>query len=72
MKPIASVRLTGTSAGRPREGRTVGRSGSDHPREIHDEVRRIHLLGGDPRLVARLADLLRDALIASSQEMSSQ
>ena len=28
---------------------------------IHDEVRRIHLLGGDPRLVACLADLLRDA-----------
>src|SRR4026207_1612413 len=27
---------------------------------IHDEVRRIHLLGGDPRLVARLANLLRD------------
>src|SRR6185295_10177274 len=27
---------------------------------IHDEVRRIHLLGGDPGRVARLADLLRD------------
>ena len=28
--------------------------------EIHQAFNRRHLLGGDPRLVARLADLLRD------------
>ena len=39
---------------------------------IHEEFRRIHLLGGDPRLVARLANLRATRATASSQEMSSQ
>ena len=38
--------------------------------EIHVELRRVHLLGGDPGLVAQ--KIRKTRAIASSQEMSSQ